>query len=88
MDLTYIERALYKVNTPPGERIINSDKLQEFDNLSIHRGIFAKKIINNTLLYKNYNQIKNMQSELLNHYENDVDWFQRDDSFDFELYKR
>lgn len=79
-----IERVLYQTNIPTGEKLRNSDKLSEFQNIDIARSKRAKSVIQKNIKNNKYDIMKQMQSELLFHYEN-VDWWERDTQFDFSL---
>lgn len=81
-----IEQALYKVNIPDGERIAKLDKLSEFQKIDIYRNKMAKRVKDANLKKKSYYQALATTSQFLDHYENDVNWFERDDRFDFESY--
>jgi hypothetical protein len=82
-----IEQVLYLVNLPDGERIQSRDKLSEFQKIDIYRSKIAKRAKDANLKKKSYYQALNTTSQFLDHYENDVNWYNRDDSFDFEAYK-
>jgi hypothetical protein len=79
-----IEKTLYQSTVPPGTRIQNSDKLSEFQQIDIARSKRAKRVIQKNIKNNNYELVKQMQFELLSHYEN-VDWWERESKFDFSL---
>ena len=82
-----IDQALYLVNLPSGDRITQLDKPSEFQRMDIYRSKMAKRMKDSNLRKKSYYQALNTASQFLDHYENDVNWYERDDSFDFDAYK-
>lgn len=74
-----VKAYLYAQNRPH-ESSIDSIHYQE-----LAKGKRAKKVIDKKRTNQDYYKLKTIQTPLLNHYEN-VDWFERDTSFDLSAY--
>jgi hypothetical protein len=81
MDL--IEKTLHAIAAPPGEKLYAEDKSELLYKLNLKKGQRPKKVIDSARQPKGYYVLEEVQTPLLYHYENHVDWYQRDDRFDF-----
>ncbi len=57
------------------------NQLDDIHNMELYRGKRPKRIIEANKTNYNYYQTQNIHKPLLDHYVN-VDWFQRDDTYD------
>jgi len=67
------------------ENTINSNNVDTAFVMETKRGMRAKKVIDANRTNQNYYRTKDVQKDLLEHYEG-VDWWERDSSFDLDAY--
>lgn len=81
--LNTVKAFIYKQSKSNGINTNNPDTGFEID---MQRGKRAKRVIDAVKTNQNYFRTKDIQTSLLNHYEN-VDWYERDSQFDFIPYE-
>ncbi len=64
---------------------INSNNIDSAFDIEMQNGMRAKRTIDANRTNQNYYRSRDVQTDLLNHYEN-VDWWERDTDFDLEWY--
>ena len=72
---------------PPGERLDKTVKYNNWNNIDMYRGKRPKRTIDSSRSNQNYRKIEQTHEQLHNHYEN-IDWFERDSSYDLYGYMK
>ncbi len=78
-----VKQFLYKKSPDNG---INTNSPDTALQIDLHRGKRAKRTIDANLTSQNYHRTKDVQAELLMHYET-VDWYERNPQFDFSYFE-
>lgn len=79
-----IEKVLYKTNLPPGKKL--TQDVDKFQLQDIYRSMRAKRVLDKQVTKDTYNVVKKVHTPLLNYYETNKKWYERDTDFDFMKY--